>query len=101
MAFGHDPGNMGDQNLESLYESRWHLASDMNGDAVFTMTDISILFRYFLYAPGDGLIYFASQSPGATSFFEISPASYYSSGSLVVSIIVWLFALGILGSLSN
>lgn len=83
------------------FQERWYCQQDMNRDGAFTISDVGDMFFYVLYAPGDGIIYLLSTSDSARTFFEMTPDSYYSGWSLMLSILGWLIALIMLGVISG
>lgn len=66
----------------------WKIGMDMNGDGVFTISDVWELLYSLFYYPGDYVV----QTLIGTElgkFLEISAASYGGIVSFVLSLIVW------------
>ncbi len=70
----------------------WSLKSDMNGDGVTTISDVSAWMGWLFFYPGDIIFALALNSPGLAQFLEISPAIYGGWLSGILSALVWFFA---------
>lgn len=75
---------------------RWYLTSDPNADGLFTISDVWLWIKWFYFAPGDILIYVATQV-GLGTFFELGPHSYGNWFSAIVGIpFAFIFGLALL-----
>jgi hypothetical protein len=78
-----------------LWQARWHFAADMNGDGVFTISDVWLMAKYVYFAPGDALILSVmAVSPKLATFFEIDAGWLYGWVSSVISGIIWFWMFG-------
>lgn len=70
-----------------LAEFRW----DMNGDGLFTVTDVTGWLWSALTLPGDLLIITTMRAvPGLAQFLELSPSSVASTASHCFSVGMWV-----------
>jgi hypothetical protein len=70
---------------------QWKFNADMNGDGVVTRSDLPLCLEWLFYLPGDAAIaLFGSTKLGR--FFELTPGSFGSTSSAVVSAILWTLA---------
>lgn len=88
-----------EKNMNSVkwgyIDARFSFIADMNADGAFTISDIWEWFKWVYFAPGDLIaIFLLDTSIG--NFLEVSWESLSGTGSGVVSLVLWLFLLGIL-----
>jgi hypothetical protein len=67
---------------------------DVNGDGVFTISDVLLFFGNAFFLPGDWLIWTAATyAPSLAGFLELGPSAYGGILSGFVSAFAWLAAL--------
>lgn len=71
---------------------QWRFLADMNGDGVVTSSDVPLWVEWFFFLPGDGVIAQFGSTPFGR-FLELTPASFGSMTSAVISAAVWLLAM--------
>lgn len=75
----------------------WHFQWDINGDGIFTITDVFKLIAQLFFLPGDSLIYFTiNEAPEVARFLELGRNSLHGFLSGIFSLIVWIVFLAIL-----
>ena len=75
----------------------WHFQWDINGDGVFTITDVFKSTGRLFFLPGDSLIYFTiKEAPGVARFLELGRDSFHGILSGTISLIAWVLFLVIL-----
>lgn len=66
------------------------LVWDMNGDGIFSISDVWLILKWFGCLPGnffmDLLLHWM---PGVARFFEINTGSQYGDAAWLISIITW------------
>ena len=75
-----------------LCGTRFQFQLDMSGNGAVTITDVWLMLKYAFFSPGD----FLACSLYATrigQFLELTPDSFYSWGSGVISFMAWMFLL--------
>jgi hypothetical protein len=92
------------ENREILMDegaSIWdRLGADLNGDGKFSIADVVPWLLDILVIPGDALIYLLlTYAPDAAEFFELSSDDYGGAVSLWASVLIWLAALIIVGTI--
>ena len=78
------------------YCGRFHLVKDMNGDSVFSVSDVSLIIEYLWLLPAKAAVALIQSSEGLASFFEISCSTGASWGGGIFSLFGWLIILSIL-----
>jgi hypothetical protein len=81
--------------LASWWQYRqWKFVADMNGDGLVTTSDAPLWVHWLFYLPGDAFIaQFGDTRLG--TFLEVTPASFGSTTSAVLSAVLWLLVLGV------
>ena len=71
---------------------------DLNGDGLFTITDVKILITTIYFFPGNFMIASIAEAPGIAQFFELQPAREYFNGFAAgaLSAGFWLFVIFVL-----
>ena len=73
----------------------WRFVADMNRDGAVTMGDVELWWNWLFYLPGDALI--AQLGPTALGrSLELTPASFASPLSALISAVLWLLAAWVL-----
>lgn len=81
------------QNLGVYFSS---IGSDINGDGIFTISDLLATLWNLLVLPSKFYVFFLESLTG--NFFELSCSAHEAFGWVVVSILFWLlFLMGIFG----
>jgi hypothetical protein len=75
---------------------QWEWRDDINGDGKVTISDVDGWIKWIFSYQGDWLIYtlLNDKNRGVAEFFELTPNSYGSWGSLGVSLMLWCALLG-------
>ena len=81
-----------------LWNARWHFAADMNGDGVFTITDVWLMVKYVYFAPGDLIIFAHLSDRELPTLFELDANWLCGWTSGVISGVIWFMVLGIIGA---
>ncbi len=55
---------------------QWLFVSNMNGDGIFTISDVGAWIGWFFFYPGDLVIYGILSIEQLARFFEVTPAHY-------------------------
>lgn len=76
------------------------LASDMNFDGIYTISDVWLQAKWIFCLPGNLMLNLIMDSPGWRAFWEVTPASCSGIGTAVFSFFVWFILLGMLGAIS-
>jgi hypothetical protein len=73
---------------------QWRFLADMNGDGLVTTSDAPLWVHWLFYLPGDAFI---AQFGGTRlgTFLELTPASFGSTTSAVLAVVLWLLAIGV------
>lgn len=71
-------------------------ARDMNGDGLFTISDVWAWGKYSFYYPGDQAAVFILSFKGFSQFFELTPALCRGWLSLFISLLFWIIAYRLL-----
>jgi hypothetical protein len=79
----------------SDYCGRFYFAIDMNGDFIFTITDVSLMLKFFYLLPAKVAVGMIASSPDLTRFFELDCSTGESWGGGMFSLFVWFVILGI------
>ena len=78
------------QLAREIMPRQWTWTTDMNGDAIITISDVQAWIEWVLYYPGDLAVHhFLLHHRGVAQFFEVTPLSYQGRLSLVVSLGFW------------
>ena|SRR5713101_7473981 len=77
-----------------VWDIRWHIAWDMNGDGVVTISDAGLWLKWIFFAPGDLLLLLLMMyGTPAALFLEINPDSLSGFLSGLISASLWLYLL--------
>jgi hypothetical protein len=79
----------------SDYCGRFYFAKDMNGDFIFTITDVSLMLEFFYLLPAKVAVGMIASVPNLTRFFELDCSTGESWGGGMFSLFVWFVILGI------
>ena len=72
----------------------WHFQLDINGDGIFTVTDVFKSTGRLFFLPGDSLIYFTiNEAPRVARFLELGRDSFHGILSGIISLIAWVLFL--------
>jgi hypothetical protein len=71
---------------------QWRFPADMNGDGVMTASDAPLLAQWLFFVPGDAVIALIGPLP-IGRFLELTPASFGSTTSALISAALWLLAI--------
>ncbi|MGD8340619.1 MAG: hypothetical protein PVH89_07535, partial [Gammaproteobacteria bacterium] len=78
------------------------LGADINGDGTFTIADLGPWLLDILVIPGDALIYLViTYAPELAEFLELTTEDYGGGVSIWASIVIWLAALILAGTIVN
>ena len=78
---------------ESWWQYRqWRFPADMSGDGVVTSGDVRLWAEWLFFIPGDAVIALIGPMPFG-HFLELTPASFGSTTSALISAAVWLLAI--------
>jgi hypothetical protein len=81
--------------LASWWQYRqWKFLADMNGDGLVTTSDAPLWLHWLFFLPGDAFIALFGDTRVGT-FLEVTPASFGSTTSAVLSALLWPLALGL------
>lgn len=72
---------------------RFHFAKDMNGDLMFTISDIWLMIKFIWLLPAKAIMALIDNSPQLVTFFEATCAMGDSWGGGVLSFFGWLVIL--------
>lgn len=72
---------------------RFYFAKDMNGDGVFSISDIWLIIHDAWLLPSKATIVLLQQSEDLARFFELSCNTGESWGGGIYSFICWVFVL--------
>lgn len=72
---------------------RFHLVKDMNGDAVFSISDVWLIIEFIWLLPAKVVVSIAQMSPTLATFFEINCSTGESWGGGIFSSVAWLLVL--------
>lgn len=84
-------------------DSFWvRLGADINGDGRFTIGDLGSWSLEILLLPGDAFLYLLiNHFPGVAGFFELGNEDYGGVFTIWASVVIWLAAIIVAGSLLN
>lgn len=80
---------------------RFFIAKDMNGDFVFTITDVWLIAKYIWLLPAKAVVYLFENSPSWARFFEITCSTGESLGGAIFSLFVWGVVLAFISVASD
>ena len=76
--------------------------ADINGDGRFTIADLGSGLQEILLLPGDAFIYvMINHASGVAGFFDLGVEDYSGVVSIWASVLIWLAAIFVAGSLLN
>ena len=81
----------------AILENRFRFVADLNGDGVFTVSDVGAWFNWVYFAPGDSIAILLLNS-GLGNFLEISTDSINGLGSGVFSFFAWWMLFAVLAN---
>ena len=69
---------------------RFHFAKDMNGDFMFTITDVRLMIEFVWFLPVKTLLALIETTPGNATFFEIDCSTATSWGGGILAFFGWI-----------
>lgn len=75
------------------YCERFHIVKDMNGDGMFTISDVWLIIKFIWLLPTKAVVGMAQNFPTLATFFEINCSMGESWGGGIFSLAAWFFAL--------
>jgi len=82
-------------------QRHWKPISDMNGDGLTTISDVSAWFGWLFYYPGDLIILWINSYREPTllfsqlaTFFETTPPQYGGWIAFFISLVAWIVLFG-------
>lgn len=79
------------------YCERFHFVKDMNGDLVFSISDVWLIIEFIWLLPAKVVVSLAHNQPKLAAFFEIDCSTGNSWGGGIFSLFVWFVVLGLIG----
>ena len=79
------------------YCERFHIVKDMNGDLVFSISDVWLIIKFIWLLPAKAVVGFAHYQPKMAAFFEIDCSTGESWGGGIFSLFVWFVVLALIG----
>lgn len=76
---------------------RFYLVKDMNGDLVFSISDVWLIIQFLWLLPAKIVVGFSQNVEGLANFFEIGCSTGASWGGGVFSLVVWIVVLSFVG----
>ena len=73
------------------YCERFHIVKDMNGDGMFSISDVWLIIKFIWWLPAKAVVYMAQGSTLA-AFFEVTCSTGESWGGGIFSLAAWFFA---------
>ena len=77
------------------YCERFHFVKDMNGDFVFSISDVWLIVKFIWLLPAKVVMYVVENQPAMATFFEIDCSTGESWGGGFFSLIAWIIVLTI------
>ena len=75
------------------YCGRFHIVKDMNGDQVFSISDVWLIVKFLWLLPAKAVVGLSQTFPVLAAFFEINCSTGESWGGGIFSLFGWLAAL--------
>ena len=75
---------------------QWLFVSNMNGDGIFTISDVGAWIGWLFFYPGDLVIYGILSFGQLARFFEVTPAHYGGLFSFLFGLAIWPIPLLVL-----
>lgn len=72
---------------------RFHFVKDMNGDFVFSISDVWLMIEYIWLLPVKVAVNLAHNHPPMATFFEIDCSTGESWGGGISSLFLWIIIL--------
>ena len=72
---------------------RFYFAQDMNGDGIFSISDIWLMIKYVWLLPSRAVVSFFHSNRDWARFFEIDCSTGESFGGFLFSLVAWFFVL--------
>jgi hypothetical protein len=79
------------------YCGRFFLATDMNGDFLFTISDVWLIAKFIWLLPSKAVVGLLHNSPEIATFFEIGCSTGEGFGGAVFSFFAWFIGLLLIG----
>lgn len=80
---------------------RFYFAKDMNGDLVFTITDVWLIIKFIWLLPAKIFMSMIESFPGLVTFFESACSTGDSWGGGIFSLLIWVVLLAWLATWGN
>lgn len=77
------------------YCQRFHIVKDMNGDLVFTISDVWLMIKFIWLLPAKAVAGLMQSSPEWAAFFEIACSTGESWGGGIFSLVGWFVILAL------
>lgn len=74
---------------------RFYFARDMNGDQIFSISDVWLMIKYVWLLPAKAVIDFVQSNPLSAEFFEVNCSTGESWGGAIFSAFIWFVVLSI------
>ncbi len=81
------------------YCGRFHFAKDMNGDFVFSISDVWLMIKFIWLLPAKAVVGLMHSTPTWAAFFEIDCSTGESWGGGIFSLFAWFVILALVGVL--
>ncbi|HXM83544.1 MAG TPA: hypothetical protein VN929_16660 [Burkholderiales bacterium] len=79
------------------YCRRFHFAADMNGDGVFTISDVFLIAKQIWLLPANLIVGTLQEIPIIATFFEMDCSTGQSFGGAIFSLFAWFIIFIVLG----
>jgi len=78
---------------------RFYFAKDMNGDFVFTISDVWLMIKFIWLLPVKAVLALIETNPKWVTFFEIDCSTGESWGGGILAFFGWIAILALYGAL--
>lgn len=79
------------------YCQRFHIVKDMNGDLVFSISDVWLIVKFVWLLPSKVVMSLIQSTPKWATFFEIDCSTGDSWGGGLFSLVGWFVILALFG----
>ena len=80
------------------YCQRFHIVKDMNGDLVFSISDVWLIIKFVWLLPAKVVMSLIQSNPKWATFFEIDCSTGDSWGGGLFSLVGWFVILALVGA---
>ena len=77
--------------------SRWYIVEDMNGDGIFTISDVWEIIEFIWFYPVKAAFPFIEKYTKISTFLELNCTTGVSSGWVLLAILLWIILIVLLG----